>query len=143
MGLLDKLIFWRKSRADLPVNLQRGLLGEEAARKHLEAKGLKYLTANYRSRTAEIDLVFRDGECLVFVEVKARSSEAWTRPAAAVDAHKRRLLSVCAMDYLRELKNPRVKFRFDIVEVLLDGGQVNQVRHIVNAFPLAQPYRWG
>ena len=47
------------------------------------------------------------------------------------------------MDYLRELKNPRVKFRFDIVEVLLDGGQVNQVRHIVNAFPLAQPYRWG
>ena len=143
MSLLDKLIFWKKSRATLPMNLQRGLLGEEAARKYLEQKGLKFLTANYRSRTAEIDLVFRDGECLVFVEVKARSSELWTRPAAAVDARKRNLLSVCAMDYLRELKNPRVKFRFDIVEVLLEDGRVNEVRHIVNAFQLAKPYRWG
>ncbi len=65
-------------------------------------------------------MIFRDDDCLVFVEVKTRSSEDWTRPAAAVDARKRRLLSQTALDYLRLLKNPPVKIRFDIVEVLLD-----------------------
>ena len=71
----------------------------------------------------EIALVFRDSDCLVFVEVKARSSEDWARPAAAVNAAKKRKLSATARDYLRALKEPRVKFRFDIVEVLLTDGQ--------------------
>jgi putative endonuclease len=79
----------------------------------------------------------------VFVEVKTRSSEAWTRPAAAVDARKRRLLSQTALDYLRRLDNPPVKFRFDIVEVLLADGAVREIRHLPNAFPLAPPYRYA
>src|SRR3954465_13817579 len=123
---------WRRSTL-LPVHLQRGNLGEKAARKHLRKLGLKFLVANYRSPRGEVDLVFRDQDCLVFVEVKTRSSEDWTRPAAAVDSDKKRLLSQAALDYLRLLKNPEIKFRFDIVEVLLSEGEIDQIRHLPNA----------
>jgi len=123
--------------------LRRGRLGERAAKDFLRRRGLKFLTANFRSDRGEIDLVLREGEVLVFAEVKTRSSEEWTRPAAAVDARKRRLLSLTALDYLRLLKDPAVKFRFDIVEVLLADGAVREIRHLPNAFPLVAPYRHG
>jgi putative endonuclease len=127
----------------MPEHLRRGRLGEGAAKKHLQKAGLKFLTANFRSKRGEIDLVFRDDDCLVFVEVKSRSSEEWTRPSAAVDAKKRRTLSRTALDYLRLLKDPRVKIRFDIVEVLLTDGQVREVRHLPNTFSLSPPNRLG
>jgi putative endonuclease len=130
-------------RLDQPEHLRRGALGERAARRHLERLGLKFLTANFRSDRGEIDLILRDGDCLVFAEVKTRSSEEWTRPAAAVDKGKRRRLTLTAMDYLRLLKNPPVKFRFDIVEVLLTDGAVREVRHLPNAFPLEKPFRYA
>ena len=122
MNLLEKLKA-RFTGKEKPEHLRRGELGEHAAKKHLQRGGLKFLTANFRSKRGEIDLVFRDNDCLAFIEVKTRSSEDWTRPAAAVDARKRRLLSQTALDYLRRLKNPAVKIRFDIVEVLLADGQ--------------------
>lgn len=131
------------TRAEQPEHLRRGDLGERVARKHLKKLGLKFLTANFRSDRGEIDLIFRDGDCLVFVEVKSRSSEDWTRPAAAVDARKRRLLSQTALDYLKLLKHPQVKIRFDIVEVLLTDGEVREVRHLPNTFPMEKPYRYG
>jgi putative endonuclease len=109
----------------------------------LQKLGLKFLTANFRSDRGEIDLIFRDGDCLAFVEVKARSSEDWTRPAAAVDAERRRRLSRAALDYLRLLKNPPVKIRFDIVEILLADGEVSEIRHLPNTFALSKPYRYG
>src|SRR6185436_12190218 len=127
----------------LPLHLKHGVVGERAAKKHLQALGLKFLTANFRSARGEIDLVFRDGDCLVFVEVKTRSSEGWVRPAAAVNARKRRLLSQCGLDYLKLLKHPEVKIRFDIVEVLLSAGAVHEIRHLPNSFSLSPPYRYG
>jgi putative endonuclease len=117
-----------------PEHLRRGRLGEAAARRELERRGLKFLTANFRSEHGELDLVLREGDCLVFAEVKTRSSEDWVRPAAAVDARKRRALSLTAEDYRRQLRDPRVKWRFDVVEVLLADGEVREVRHVVNAF---------
>lgn len=130
-------------RGDEPEHLRRGRLGERAARAHLRREGLKHLTSNFRTERGEIDLIFRDGDCLVFVEVKTRSSEDWTRPAAAVDAGKRRRLSLAALDYLRMLGNPPVKIRFDVVEVLLADGAVREVRHLPNTFSLSKPYRYG
>jgi putative endonuclease len=79
----------------------------------------------------------------VFVEVKTRSSEDWARPAAAVNAERRRRLTRTALDYLRLLRNPPVKLRFDIVEVLLLDGAVREVRHLPNTFPMERPYRYG
>ena len=114
-----------------------------AAKDFLRRRGLKFLTGNFRSEHGEIDLVFRNDEGLVFVEVKTRSSEDWTRPAAAVDAGKRKRLSQTALAYLKLLNNPPVKFRFDIVEVLLADDRVREVRHLPNAFPLARPPRYA
>ena len=130
-------------RPKLPPHLRRGQLGERAAKRHLRRLGLKFLTANFRSPRGEVDLIFRDEDCLVFVEVKTRSSEDWTRPAAAVNAHKRRLLSQTALDYLRLLKTPEVKIRFDVVEVLLADERVHEVRHLPNTFAMSPPYRHG
>ncbi len=142
MNLWARIKSWR-TNAKKPLHLRHGELGERAARKHLKHGGLKFLTANFRSPRGEIDLVFRDRDCLVFVEVKTRSSEYWVRPAAAVDADKRRRLSQAALDYLRLLRNPPVKIRFDIVEVLLQDGTVGEVRHLPNTFAMEKPHRYG
>jgi putative endonuclease len=98
--------------------------------------------ANYRSPRGEIDLVFRDHDCLVFVEVKTRSSEEWGRPATAVDAERRGRLTRAGLDYLTLLGRPAIKVRFDIVEVLLDNGVVGEIRHLPDAFPMQRPYRY-
>jgi len=142
VNLLAKLKESFAGKAE-PEHLRRGKIGERAAKKFLQGRGLKFLAANFRSEHGEIDLIFRDGDCLVFAEVKTRSSEAWTRPAAAVDARKKKLLSQTALDYLRRLKTPEVKFRFDIVEVLLADGAVREVRHLPNTFSLSRPYRYA
>lgn len=156
MSLFDKLKSSFSGKTE-PEHLRRGKLGERAAKKYLQKLGLKFLTANFKSERGEVDLIFVDRgrrgigrlfignetDCLVFVEVKTRSSEAWTRPAAAVDARKRRLLSQTGLDYLKLLKNPPVKFRFDIVEVLLSEEKVSAVRHLPNTFSLSKPYRYG
>ncbi|MBI4657643.1 MAG: YraN family protein [Verrucomicrobia bacterium] len=142
MNLWERFRIWQGLN-EAPPHLRRGKLGERLARKHLRRLGMKFLAANFRSDRGEIDLVFRDEDCLVFVEVKTRSAESWTRPASAVDARKRRLLSQTALDYLRRLRNPRVRVRFDIVEVLLAGDEVREIRHLPNTFALSSPYRHG
>ena len=143
MNLLEKLRAKLAGKDVKPEHLRRGELGEQAAKKFLRGQGMKFLTANYRSTRGEVDLVFRDADCLVFIEVKTRSSEEWKRPAATVDARKKKLLSQTALDYLKLLKNPELKFRFDIVEVLLEDGKVREVRHLANSFPLSKPYRYA
>lgn len=144
MNLLEK-IKARLAGKTRPEHLRLGDLGERAAETFLKGQGLKFLTRNFRSDSGEIDLIFRtqDADCLVFVEVKSRSAENWTRPAAAVDAGKKRRLSQTALHYLKRLKNPEVKFRFDIVEVLLQEGEVREVRHLPNTFTLSRPYRYA
>jgi putative endonuclease len=143
MSLWQRLKSLAGAGTEEAPHLRRGREGEEAARKHLQKLGLKYLTANFASGRGEIDLIFRDGECLVFVEVKTRSSEDWTRPAAAVNGRKRRLLSQTAFDYLKRLPDPRARIRFDIVEVLWRDGEPGEIRHLPNVFTLSQPYRLG
>jgi putative endonuclease len=131
------------NRKPLAPHLKAGQLGEKTAKTHLKSQGLKFLTANFRTDRGEIDLVMRDNDCLVFIEVKARSSEDWGRPADAVDRERRWRLTRAALDYLRLLKNPAIKTRFDIVEVLVDGESVREIRHLPNAFAMERPYRYG
>ena len=138
MGVTDRLGFGYTF-----TGRRRGELGESAAEKYLRKLGMKYLARNFRSERGEIDLIFRDDDCLVFIEVKTRSSEEWGRPAAAVDARKKRLISQTALDYLRLIRNPEVKIRFDIVEVLLSDGKVREVRHLPNTFPMSRGMRYG
>jgi putative endonuclease len=137
--------FWETIKSHLhrkaqPLHLRYGELGERAAKRQLKRNGLRFLTANFRSPRGEIDLIFRDHDCLVFVEVKTRSSEEWERPAAAVNEERRRRLTRAGLDYLHLLRNPKVKVRFDIVEVLLNHGAVMEVRHLPNSFQMTRPH---
>ena len=133
----------RAAAATAPEHLETGRWGEAVAAQMLQRKGLKLLGQRVRIGTRdEIDLVMREGEQLVFVEVKTRSSEAFGRPLSAVDRKKRHTLSRGAIRYLKKLNNPRVCFRFDVVEVI--GTQASgippQIRHIPNAFTLDRRY---
>lgn len=126
----------RRPSAD---HIARGRRGEDLAAATLRAKGFKILRRNFRPRRGgEIDIVARDREVLVFVEVKARAGEDFGRPSAAVDRKKRRRIIMGAMSWLRMLDMPDISFRFDIVEVVGDGG----VTHIENAFNLPSPLHY-
>ena len=120
-----------------------GRQGEAVASKFLSSVGFKVLFRNFTPRHGgQIDLICRDGETLVFVEVKTRSSEEFGRPAEAVSLDQQRRISRGALEWLRMLNNPKLLFRFDIVEVLAEERRP-VCRLVTNAFPLSAPYRYS
>jgi putative endonuclease len=130
---------WTNSRK--PGHLRRGALGEKLARRYLKRNGYKILFRNFRGRSGgEIDLVCRDIDTLVFVEVKTRGREDFGRPVAAVDHEKRKRISRGALAWLRMLDSPDILFRFDVVEVVIADDAKPRVELIRNAFPLSKPY---
>lgn len=119
-----------------------GRRGEAIAARHLRRLGYKILYRNYRApHGGEADLVCRDHDTLVFVEVKTRTSEAFGTPAQAVTLPKQRLIARGALAWLKLLDNPDIHYRFDIVEVRIAGKQI-EVNVIRNAFTLPEPYRY-
>ncbi len=121
-----------------------GLWGERQAERALRAKGYRILGCRVRvGPRDEFDLVARDGDVLVFVEVKTRAGAGFGRPADRVDDRKRHTLSRAAVRYLKRLKHPPHAFRFDVVEVLgaPEGAAAPEIRHLENAFPLDRLYR--
>lgn len=103
---------------------------------------------NPRDRREEIDLVARDGEVLVFIEVKARGAGALVSGYHAVDRRKKRVLRRAIAAYLRKLAEKPHTFRFDIVEVTLPGGAEAkgapigpEVRHFENVPLFSKHYR--
>ena len=92
----------------------RGRAGEDAAAALLEARGYRIVGRNVRLPGGEIDIIARDGDTVVFVEVKARASAAYGNAAGAVDARKRATLRAVASDWL-QIAAPRAHARFDVV----------------------------
>ena len=132
---------WFKKASNLTPRQILGARGEKAAARYLRRRGYKILLKNFRSGKAEVDIVARQNDWLVFVEVKTRESEQFGAPSEAVDRDKQRNLSKAALDYLRMLGNPRIHFRFDIVEVIIADGskRPDDIRLIQNAFDLSEP----
>ena len=119
-----------------------GRRGERLAVQHLRWEGYKVLYRNYRApHGGEVDIVCREDDTLVFVEVKTRSSEDFGAPGEAVTAEKQKLIARGALAWLKLLGNPEVLFRFDIVEVRMRGrkGEASIIR---NAFTLPENYRY-
>jgi putative endonuclease len=123
------------------VHLRRGARGEKLACRFLRHNGYKILYRNFKGRSGgEIDIVCRDDDTLVFVEVKTRTREDFGRPVAAVDRQKQKRISRGGLAWLRMLDNPDILFRFDVVEVILADDAKPRVEVIKNAFPLSKPY---
>ncbi|HSF19973.1 MAG TPA: YraN family protein [Vicinamibacteria bacterium] len=111
-----------------------GRLGESVAARELERRGYQIVERRWRSRLGEIDIVARDGETLVVVEVKARSGEDYGPPADAVDAVKQRRLVRLAKAYLRARRLGEPRVRFDVVGVRFPSGEAPRVEVLRNAF---------
>jgi len=137
--LIDRLLGGKES----PDHLRSGEWGEKLAAKMLKKKGCKILGRRVRfGKRYEIDIVVRDGDTLVFVEVKTRASEDFGRPIESVDRKKKANLSKAALIYMRKMKSLPEYIRFDVVEVVgrRDCGDP-AINHIENAFHLDPRYR--
>jgi putative endonuclease len=122
-------------------HLRLGMRGEKLAARYLRRQGFKVLYRNFRGRQGgEIDLVCRDRDMLVFVEVKTRTREDFGRPVEAVNRQKERRISLGGLAWLRLLGNPDILFRFDVVEVVIAEGTAPRLELIRNAFQLSEPY---
>ncbi len=112
--------------------------GEKIAAKFLRKQGYRIIEKNYHSRLGEIDIVAKENESIVFVEVKTRCSTDFGLPEEALSYDKRRRLSKLALGYLAHRRIKDTNCRFDVVSILMDTNKVRKVKHIElikNAFP--------
>ena len=114
------------------LNRKLGREGELAAASYLRRKGIRILARNFHCNSGEIDLIARDGDTLVFVEVKTRREGV---PAEAVTPAKERSLTLAAMTFLRRHRALEVRSRFDIIAIVWpDSSKSPNIEHLVNAF---------
>jgi len=110
----------------------QGRLGEDAASEFLLKKGYEIVKRNYYTRYGEIDIISKEGNCLVFVEVKKRTSNKYGTGAQAVTSKKIEKIRTCAAIYLSENDLHDQEVRFDIIEI--SGRYEGLVSHIEAAF---------
>lgn len=106
------------------MNQFRGRAAEDEALRFLESQGCALVEKNYRCRMGEIDLVMRDGGSLVFVEVRARASDAYGGAAASIGRHKQRRLTAAARHFLMTHRDAaRLPARFDVIAISGAGAE--------------------
>ena len=131
---LHELIWALKIPTFLKDNRVRGWYGEWLARKHLRRKKLIILHRNWQSpldARREIDLIVRDKESLVFIEVRARSTNSLNTGYHSLNRKKRQAITSACRDFLRMGYQKFPHFRFDVIEVDL-GQEGNQIFHHEN-----------
>ena len=107
-----------------------GQLGEKLACNFLKKKGYQIVDQNYRTRGGEIDIVAKDGDTLVFVEVKTRKSTAFGYPEEAIDERKCHKLAMTAECYLAEHRLHEMDYRIDSVGIEMEpGGRLKNFCH--------------
>jgi putative endonuclease len=97
-----------------------GILGEKIARDFLTGRGYSILETNYRSPHGEVDIIARHGDCLVFVEVRTKSSREFGSPEESITSVKKERLIATAWHYCQTLEAPPPQWRIDVVAVELD-----------------------
>lgn len=112
-----------------------GALGEERVARFIEEQGCKILEKNYFCKIGEIDLIARDGDFTVFIEVKYRKGTEKGRPFEAVGFPKQVKIMKCAMLYAQSKRLFERPMRFDVIEILGD-----EVIWHKNAFMLKKGY---
>ena len=99
-----------------------GNAGEDLACAELERRGYAIIARRYRRRGGELDIIARDGQTMVFVEVKARAGRAFGEACEAVTANKRRTITRLALDYLMRHRVDECSCRFDVVSIHFESG---------------------
>ena len=117
-------------------NKKTGKIGEDIAIDFLKKKGYKIIERNYKCVFGEVDIVARDRDDIVFVEVKSRRSEYFGDPTDAVDFNKQKKISKIALNYLNEKRLDNHDARFDVIAIKLSPNG-KTVELIENAFELA------
>ncbi|MDM8516408.1 YraN family protein [Desulfobacterales bacterium HSG16] len=117
-------------------NQRFGIQGESLAVRYLKSAGYHIIQTNYRTKIGEIDVIAKDADTIVFVEVKARSSARFGSPKHAVTHRKMRTISKVALYYLKITKQTRVRARFDVVSINT-AGKMPEIELVKNAFPLS------
>jgi putative endonuclease len=133
---LDRIARWRKA-PELPLHLETGLAGEDAAFFELRRKGYTVVARRWSAGnvSGDLDLVAWQGPMLVFIEVKTRTAHDRTPAEAAVDRHKQYVLERLARAYLRQVPQAEAPpVRFDVMSVYLVPGEKREFVHFENAF---------
>ena len=118
-------------------NKSVGGRGEEIAVAFLKGKKFAIVERNFCCKGGEVDIIAREGNTLVFVEVKARRNEAYGVPQLAVTQFKQRQISKAALTWLAKHRLHEASARFDVIAILLRDHEVPEIEHIRNAFELA------
>ncbi|MCQ2564906.1 MAG: YraN family protein [Clostridia bacterium] len=109
-----------------------GKRGEIIATNYLKRKGYKILHNNYKNKIGEIDIIAKDKDYIVFVEVKTRSSRSFGDPLEAINIQKQNKIRSAATLYLRQHNLLDVNCRFDAIAILGEGD--DDINHVINAF---------
>ncbi|MBX3147096.1 MAG: YraN family protein [Gemmatimonadales bacterium] len=127
-NIVRPLTEWRDPRH------RRGLAGELAAARDLEARGWTVLAHRFRFGHSDLDLVARQGNLVAFLEVKTRQSDAFGGGLNAVGWRKRQSIAVGAMIWISRFGQSQDSYRFDLVVVELSRGGFPQIIHIEDAW---------
>lgn len=111
-------------------NQELGRRGEQLASEYLEALGYSILDRNWRGSRCELDIVARDGLCLVFCEVKTRSSASRGYPVEAVTRSKLENIRSAALTWLANHRVRHSGMRIDVVGIVLDAHEGLQITHV-------------
>ena len=106
----------------------RGVQGEELVANHYQENGYVVLNKNYKTRFGEIDIIVKNDETLVFVEVKTRENDTFATPAEAVDLQKQQRIIKTAQAYLTQNRLSDPIMRFDVAEVLLSDDEDDEAK---------------
>ncbi len=110
-----------------------GALGEQIATDFLKNKNYEILERNWRYKKAEIDIIARQNETLIFIEVKTRSYAYFGRPEEFVTSHKEQLVSEAANEYMIQI-NYDWAIRFDIISIIYKNENEFEIEHFEDAW---------
>lgn len=117
----------------MAIHNTTGEKGEDIAVAYLKEQGYTILETNYRHRRAEIDIIAKDKDILVFVEVKSRTGDTFGDPESFIDQRKEELMADAASFYMEE-NNYNWEMRFDFISVLFAYDDIYKVTHFKDAF---------
>lgn len=115
-------------------NKKLGEEGELLAIELLKNKGFEIVKKNYRFGKGEIDIIAKEKDFIVFIEVKTRENLNYGEPEEAITKSKQKQLRKIAQCYLAEKKIVDYNCRFDVIGILLEKGKMPRINHIENAF---------